>query len=85
MVEAYKLSMSWMQIKKSMKVQMLPDNLNVNFAVTETQSSGSRTVSIPVSAAEFLVVAEMCRFLIPRFIGLDELSKQQAADTYNPV
>ena len=62
------------QVKKSMKVQMLPDNLNVNISVTETQPSGSRTVSIPVSAAEFLVVAEMCRYLIPRFIGLDQIS-----------
>eukprot|EP00892_Ulva_mutabilis_P009952 jgi/Ulvmu1/7329/UM035_0118.1 len=69
------------QIKKSMKVQMLPDNLNVNIAVTETQTSGSRTVSVPVSSAEFLVVAEMCRYLIPRFIGLNELSGQHSLDS----
>lgn len=63
-----------MQIKKSMKVQMLPDNMNVNISVTETQPSGSRSVSVPVSAAEFLVVTEMCKHMIPRFLGLDELS-----------
>lgn len=63
-----------MQIKKSMKVQMLPDNLNVNITVTENQPSGTRSVSVPVSAAEFLVVAEMCKYMIPRFLGLDELA-----------
>lgn len=62
-----------MQIKKSMKAQMLPDNLNVNITVTETQSGSSRSVSVPVSAAEFMVVAEMCKYMIPRFLGLDKL------------
>lgn len=62
-----------------MKVQMLPDNLNVNITVMENQSSGTRSVSVPVSAAEFLVVTEMCKYMIPKFLGLDELSASVGA------
>lgn len=49
----------------------MQDGLNVGILVSEKSDKGSRSVSVQLSASEFLVVAEMCRFLIPRALGLD--------------
>lgn len=51
----------------------MPDQLNVGINVSEMANGGNRAVSVQLSAAEFLVVAEMCRYLIPRALGMERL------------
>ena len=65
--------MPWVQVQKSLKAGLLPDGLNVGFNITEMSNGANRSVSVQLSAAEFLVVAEMCRYLIPRALGMERL------------
>ena len=50
----------------------MPDGVNVSLMVSESGAGDSRTVTVPLSRAEFTVVQEMARFLLPRCLGLQK-------------
>jgi hypothetical protein len=55
---------------KHLKAQVLPDGINIGLMVSETQAGATRAVSVHLSQAEFGVVIEMCRCLIPQALGM---------------
>lgn len=59
-----------MQVKKNLRASLLPDQVNVGISVTEYLAGSNRTVNVQLTIAEFLVVSEMCRYLIPRAVGM---------------
>lgn len=60
-----------LQVQKSLKASLMADQTNIGMNVTEKNGSDSRSVSVNLSTAEFLVAAEMCRFHIPKALGMD--------------
>lgn len=59
-------------MKKTLKAGYMPDGVNVSLMVSESGAGDSRTVTVPLSRAEFTVVQEMARFLLPRCLGLQK-------------
>jgi hypothetical protein len=51
----------------------MPDGTNVGLTISEMANGGNRSVTVHLSVAEVLVVAEMCRYMIPRALGMERL------------
>jgi hypothetical protein len=63
-----------MQVTKTLTAKLMPDGTNVNLSIFQKQSGVNRSVSVPLSPAEFVVVAELTKFIIPHCLGLDSLT-----------
>jgi hypothetical protein len=74
-----------LQVRKALQAKLLPDGTTVGFSISETREGEDqpRSVSVELTPAEFTVVTELAKFLIPLRLGFHKKASQprKASDT----